>query len=81
VTDKVIDALLAFDPEPLDKLRQRVRGEGGFPNAVLLTDGYDFWVESWKSQGHGYTPPMIISLRCETPVEAWKSCCEYLDAR
>jgi|LakMenEpi03Aug12_release.lakeMendotaPanAssembly.Ray.scaffolds.fasta_scaffold165878_7 hypothetical protein len=81
MTDKVIDALLAFDPEPLDRLRRLVRVEGGFSNAVLLTDGYDFWVESWKNQGHGYTSPMIISLRCKTPREAWQSCCEYLAAR
>jgi len=81
VNDRVIDALLAFDPEPLDKLRQRVRVEGGFANAVLLTDGYDFWVESWKNQGHGYTPPMIISLKCKTPKGAWQSCSEYLAAR
>jgi hypothetical protein len=72
---------LAAIKQDLDKSQKHARMAGGYPDAVLLTDGHAFWVESWKRQGQGYTPPMIISLRCETPVGAWKSCCEYLDAR
>jgi hypothetical protein len=75
-----LDAVAAAKLE-LDKFRRHARIAGGYPNATLLTDGHAFWVESWKRQGQGYTPPMIISMRRETPVGAWKSCCEYLDAR
>lgn len=81
MNDTVIAALDALDPKTLDKLRLKARHPSGAPNAILLTDGYHFWVESWQNQGHGFNPPMIISLKCKTPLEAWESCCEYLAAR
>lgn len=69
-----------LDLAVIKDLQKAVRLVGGYPGALLLTDGYTFWVESWKP-GTYASPPQIISLKSQTPLEAWLSARDYLDAR
>ena len=69
-----------LDLPVIKDLQAAVRMTGGYPGALLLTDGYTFWVESWKP-GIYASAPQIISLRSQTPLEAWMSARDYLAAR